>query len=320
MIGYGAARVRGVGMPRRSFRAIYIASFRILSLGPGILMKKILIAAAALLGATAAQAADMAARPYAKAPPLSPAYNWTGFYVGVNAGYGFGDEKVAFAGGDPLIQAFTSGTGFGTGSPIPSASSSVKSATGGIQLGYNLQIAPQWLAGLETDFNAIDLNASTASVFDFGIRSTNTIAASQKADWFGTFRGRIGWLPKDNLLIYGTGGLAYGQIKEAVVFNQRGSGGGDGGGFGYECNGTGAACFAGSSSRIAAGYAVGAGLEYGLSRNITLKAEYLYVDLGSTSTRAVVVVPRTGLAPASFVANFDDFSFNVVRGGLNYRF
>ena len=84
-------------------------------------MKTFLIAAAAVLGATAVHAADISARPITKASPLSPAYNWTGFYAGVNVGYGFGDQTASFVGGDPLIRALTAGTGFGTGAPMVSA-------------------------------------------------------------------------------------------------------------------------------------------------------------------------------------------------------
>lgn len=285
-------------------------------------MKTFLIAAAAVLGFTAAQAADIAVRPYTKAPPLTPAYSWTGFYVGANAGYGFGDQTASFVGGDPLIRAFTAGTGFGTGTPVPAASYDLKGITGGAQAGYNFQIAPQWVAGIEADFNGLDFNNTASSSFGFGINAAgNTLVATQKADWFGTLRGRIGWLPTDSLLLYGTGGLAYGQVKETLVFNQNGSGGGDGFGFGYQCNGTGAGCFAGSSSRVAVGYAAGAGLEYAVSRNFTVRAEYLYVNLGSTSAQAFTVVPRAGgFAPASFVAGFGDFNFNIVRAGVNYRF
>lgn len=285
-------------------------------------MKTFLIAAAAVLGATAVHAADISARPITKAPPLSPAYNWTGFYAGVNVGYGFGDQTASFVGGDPLIRALTAGTGFGTGTPVPPASYDLKGITGGVQLGYNAQIAPQWVAGIEADFNGLDFNNTASSAFGFGIIAAgNTLVATQKADWFGTLRGRIGWLPTDTLLVYGTGGLAYGQVKETLVFNQNGAGGGDGQGFGYQCNGTGANCMVGSSSRIGVGYTVGAGLEYAISRNFTLRAEYLYVNLGSTSARAFTVVPRAGgFAPASFVADFGDFDFNVVRAGVNYRF
>ena len=289
-------------------------------------MKRFLIAAAAaLLGAMAAQAADIAAAPYAKAPALSPATNWTGFYAGVNAGYGWGDHTTAFAAGDPFIQELTSGSGFPAGTQIPSAAINMHGATGGVQLGYHLQFAPQWVAGLEADFNGLDFKASAASSFRLGpalgMSEVVGLATSHKADWFGTVRGRIGWLPADRLLVYGTGGLAYGQVKETLVFNgapnmSAGSGTSN---VGFVCSATGLDCFVGSSSRIAVGYAAGAGLEYAISRNVTLRAEYLYVNLGKTSTRASAVTPQIPYAPASFVAS-GDFDFNVVRAGVNYRF
>ncbi len=289
-------------------------------------MRTFLIAAVAVLGATAAQAADIAERPYTKALPPSPAYNWTGFYAGVNVGYGFGDQSAGFAAGDPFIQQLTSGPGFPPGTQIPSAAYDMKGVTGGIQLGYNFQVAPQWVMGLETDFNGLDFNASAASTFRLGpmlgMSDVVGLAANQKADWFGTLRGRIGWLPADRLLVYGTGGLAYGQIKETLVFNgaPNSSAGSGSSNVGFRCSATGLGCFVGSSSKIEIGYAAGAGVEYAISRNVTLRAEYLYVNLGKTSTRASAVTSMIPYAPASFVANFGDFDFNVVRAGVNYRF
>jgi outer membrane immunogenic protein len=287
-------------------------------------MKTFLIATAALLGATAAQAADMAERPYTKAPPLAPAYNWTGFYAGVNVGYGFGDRTAVLSGGDPLIQNDLSGA-VPSGTQVPSAAYNMRGVTGGVQAGYNFQVAPQWVVGLETDFNGLDFNASGASAFRLGplpgMSSPMGLVAGEKADWFGTVRGRIGWLPADRLLVYGTGGLAYGRIKETLVVNGAPNFTISGSpGVGVLCSATGLDCFVGSSSRIATGYTAGAGLEYAISRNLTLRAEYLYVNLGKTSTRVSAVTPTIGLAPASFVANFGDFDFNVVRAGLNYRF
>jgi outer membrane immunogenic protein len=290
----------------------------------GALMKTLLIAAAAVLAATAAQAADMPARSIAKAAPLAPAYSWTGFYAGVNAGYGWGDQKVGFAAGDQLIQNQTSGPGFPPGTQIPSAASNMRGATGGIQAGYNFQVAPHWVAGLEADFNGLDFHASTASVFCLGMMlgfcDVVNLVGSRKAEWFGTVRGRLGWLPADKLLVYGTGGLAYGEIKETLVLNGAPNASGGNGTFGYQCSATGLGCFAGSSSKVAAGYTIGAGLEYAISRHFTLRAEYLYVNLGKTSVGASSVTPPLGAVPASFVANAGDFDFNVVRAGLNYRF
>jgi outer membrane immunogenic protein len=282
-----------------------------------------LLIAAVMLWAAAAQA-QSPARTQANA--VSPVHNWTGFYAGVNAGYGFGNQTVALAAGDPVIQGLTSGPGFPAGTQIPSAAYNVKGATGGVQAGYNLQVAPQWVVGLETDFNGLDFSASGASAFRLGMTSTFSdivgLVASEKADWFGTVRGRIGWLPVDRLLVYGTGGLAYGQIKETLVFNgaPNSNAGSGSSGFGFQCSATGLGCFVGSSSRIAIGYAAGAGLEYAISRNFTLRAEYLYVNLGKTSTRAFAVTPKIPYALSSFVGDFGGFDFNVVRVGLNYRF
>jgi outer membrane immunogenic protein len=324
MIGCGVASV-SVPVLRRSLRVTVVVTSDFL-IWWGLLMKRFLIAVAALLGATAAQAADMTAAPYAKAPAPVPATNWTGFYAGVNAGYGWGDHKATFAGGDPFIQELTSGPGFPPGTQIPSAAFNMKGATGGVQIGYNFQIAPQWVVGLETDFNGLDFSASAASAFRLGpmlgMSEVVGLVANEKADWFGTLRGRIGWLPADRLLVYGTGGLAYGQIKETLVFNgaPNSSAGSGGSNVGFQCSATGLGCFVGSSSRTAVGYAAGGGVEYAISRNVTLRAEYLYVNLGKTSTRASAVTPQIPYAPASFVAHFGDFDFNVVRAGLNYRF
>lgn len=78
-----------------------------------------------------------------------------------------------------------------------------------------------------------------------------------------------------------------------------------------------AACYAGTSSRTAFGWTAGGGAEYGLSRNWTIRAEYLYVDLGSNNFAANIVAPG---AVDSFTARFNPTTFNVVRGGFNFRF
>ena len=278
--------------------------------------------AAAMFGVVAAQAGDDDAR-RASSPAL--VYNWTGFHVGVNAGYGFGDRTATFAAGDPLIEGLTTGPGFPPGTRIPSGSYGLKGATWGVQAGYDVQLAPSWVAGLEADFNGVDFDASATSVFRMGMglgfSDVVNLAATRSADWFGTVRGRIGWLPAERLLVYGTGGLAYGQIKDTLVFNGPANAVANNATYGFECPGTGASCFVGSSSRLAAGYAVGGGLEYAVSRQFTLRAEYLYVNFGSSSLSASTVVPRAGgYAPASFASDLGDFSFYVVRASLNYRF
>lgn len=128
--------------------------------------------ALAVLGfATAASAADMPARNYTKAPPMVAAYNWTGFYVGLNAGYGWVDT-----GGNP--------GGF----------------VGGGQIGYNWQaIGSPLVLGLEADIQGADIDQT---------ETIGGISATSRAKAFGTVRGRIGYA-FDRAMIYATGGWAY---------------------------------------------------------------------------------------------------------------
>ena len=129
----------------------------------------------------------------------------------------------------------------------------------------------------------------------------------------------------DNILIYGTGGLAYARVNEKTALNSQAGAGANSGlvpnVFGYFCA-TGPNCFLGSSSRTAIGWTAGAGVEYALSRNISVKAEYLYVDLGGGD--AVTVVTQTtnpsGLFRDSFIATYSRTDFQTVRVGVNYKF
>jgi outer membrane immunogenic protein len=154
---------------------------------------------------------------------------------------------------------------------------------------------------------------------------TSNFAATEDIKWFGTIRGRLGVLPANNILIYTTAGLAYGRVDENVSLNNVGGLGVGVPGFSFQCGlipaGT-PNCFVGSSSRITAGWTTGAGLEYALSRNLSLKTEYLYVNLDRGNTVNVVAqtVLLAGNAPSSFSAAWSRADFNVLRVGLNYQF
>ena len=138
-------------------------------------------------------------------------------------------------------------------------------------------------------------------------------------EWFGTLRGRLGVLPWDNVLIYATGGLAYGRDKASSVIFVTGSLG-----IGGQADGTTVACsnspcLAGSASRTSTGWTAGGGIEYALSPNWTIKAEYLHIDLDFQQTFIMrVPAPSTGTALASAV--FNDYSVDIVRVGMNYKF
>lgn len=288
-------------------------------------MRKFLLAIAAvtaLLG-TSAFAADMAVK--APPPPTpAPAYSWTGFYAGGNAGYGWKDPTATFTPDTFTVRLVTCHNFFCP----PPASFNIQGALGGLQIGYNRQINQNWLVGFETDFNWSDVKGTGTSNFVFGDPTTSSnFQAFENIKWFGTVRARLGYLPTNNLLLYGTGGLAYGRIDENVSLNSTRSGFTDGS-TSFVCtdpavpNAPGAAnCFVGDLSRTMTGFTVGGGAEYRLWQNLSLKAEYLYVNLGHGNTFKVVPqVVYPGTAPATFTAAYGTVDFNVVRAGLNWKF
>jgi len=226
-------------------------------------MKRILFATTTVLAlaGTSASAADLPRRepPIVKAPVLvpEPGYNWTGFYLGINGGGGWGRSNF-------------DGT-FGT----PDRFNTSGALIGGT-LGYNLQFG-QIVLGVEGDLDWSNIRG-TAGCF------AGVVTCETRNDWLGTARGRVG-LAFDRLLPYVTGGLAVGDVNTN-------------------------AAGLGSSSSTNAGWTVGAGLEFALSRNWSAKAEYLHVDLGNATCSPVC-------GPATTTT---DFNANVVRGGVNFRF
>ncbi len=156
-------------------------------------MKKILLGASALVAigiAAPASAADLAARPYRAAPPMVAAiYDWSGFYIGANGGWG-SSRKCWDLTND----------GFG---PIPAFAEGCHDATGGVvggQIGYRWQ-AGTWVFGLEGQGNWADLRGSNVSLFD------PTVVNRSRIDSFGLLTGQVGWA-WNNVLLYVKGGAA----------------------------------------------------------------------------------------------------------------
>ncbi len=245
-----------------------------------------------------ASSADLNHRSVYKAPPPPPPpviYNWTGFYVGGNAGYAWGKSNVSTTVNLP-------GAYF-----VPSDVSQIASSgqdtihpnggTGGIQAGYNWQ-AGNFVYGVEVDFDALALNASRSITTQYisAPGTFFTINQSIKTDWLFTARPRIGWA-SDNWLLYVTGGLAVTDLKYGNTFS-------DTFGFVFEN---------GSISKTKAGWVIGGGVEYGLTRNWSVKAEYLYMDFGDVSSTGVVAGTDT-------LNHSADLKTNIVRAGINYMF
>jgi outer membrane immunogenic protein len=286
------------------------------------LLIAVAVAASTIPFTQIASAADLPrATPVYAPPPSAPIYSWTGFYVGGNIGYGWGSRTVSFTPNDLNVFVASCGGSFGSTCPPP-ASFDIKGALGGPQAGYNWQFNQNWLLGIETDFNWSRLKGTGTDSFLIvpGLfPGPSNFVASQNVEWFGTVRGRLGFLPTTNLLVYGTAGFAYGRVGENVALNSQPSANGTLAGFSFVCL-SGPNCFLGSSSRMAAGWTAGTGFEYALSNNISVKGEYLYTSLGGDSVNVVAVQWFAPASPSSFTAAFNRISFNVVRVGLDYKF
>lgn len=267
-------------------------------------MKKSLLAAFALaVSAGSALAADLPSKkaaPLLPPPPPPPAV-WTGFYVGLNAGYTWDESSsVAVSSGsiapvNPIVGIAGSGL-LGT---------SIDGFIGGGQIGYNYQFANAFVAGVEADIQGVaGSNSGTSSVAAFG-PLTSTISASKSIDYLGTVRGRLGYLITPSLLVYGTGGLAYGQANlSSSVFQAVGGL-------------VGASSSAFSDTRV--GWTAGGGVEWLFLPKWSAKVEYLYYDLGTVSTSSVISF-TTVAGPAATTSSSARFNGHVVRAGVNYHF
>jgi outer membrane immunogenic protein len=240
-------------------------------------MKKFLLATALVgLGSVPTLAADLAARPYTKAPALAAVYDWTGFYIGVNAGVGLGRDRFQH---DWL----------NTGSPY-SFYVSPQGGFGGGQIGYNWQTGSVFgpiVFGVEADIQGAGLSDDRTN---FNVAGINT-SYSQKLDWFGTARGRIG-IANGPVLSYVTAGYAVGNVKTNAAQTVAGT----------------ISTFA--TDRTQSGWVVGSGVEAALGGNWTGKIEYLYLNLGNKTDASTLLAT----APIN-----TEIRENIFRVGLNYR-
>jgi outer membrane immunogenic protein len=257
-------------------------------------MKKLAtaIAAIALIG-TPALAADMAVKA-PPPPPPAPIYNWTGFYLGGHAGYGWDNDSVNFSGLVPPV--------FDVGAIPRSLSVHPKGFIGGGQIGYNWQVSPIWLVGIEGDLSGADIHGSTSYFFPgLGQAAPVTTTVDKSLEWFATLRGRLG-LVFDRLLVYGTGGAAFGRVK-----------------MNFLANAPLASSFeTGSVSETKTGWSAGAGAEYALGGNWSVMFQWLYFDLGEVTASGPQVLSGRP-QPFTLTARANTKG-NVVWAGLNYQF
>lgn len=333
-------------------------------------MKKLFSASAIALAlsAGAALAADLPAVKAPLLPPPPPPPLWTGFYVGLNAGYSFGSTNNADVTTTTLYDTFgtTSGTVVSL-DPSFIASGLAASGTanvnrsgfiGGGQIGYNYQFRNNFVVGLEADLQGAGIRGEAGFIGGaawsvvptvnpllnpLGVTSISRLAAGSttvtaRTDWLGTVRGRLGYLWNPSLLLYVTGGLAYGGAQATTHQT-----------YGGLTTAAGAslvtpftpftitapyASLGGvrryDDTRI--GWTVGAGLEWLFSPNLSFKVEYLYYDLGTARylNGPIAAVGPISTVPAGVVTGLASsinqgitrvkFDGHIARVGINYHF
>jgi outer membrane immunogenic protein len=266
------------------------------------------LATVAVVGLASVAFADGADSKY-RAPAAVSAPTWTGFYAGANVGW----ESVksgAWTGGpaDPNTAGVFGPASFLCPAVGPGIcpNNSPGSATaggweGGFQVGYNYQMGPTWVVGLETDLQgsnatagstAFGTNSLPAGAFLGGAPGSGQPYTRGQTDinWFGTVRARLGWLATQTTLLYGTGGYAYGRVHQGMS--------------GALFPGQVAAFqggIAGDASKISSGWTLGFGAEQMIpGTKFTIGLEYLYVRLDSAGG-FTAVARTTGCGPG---ANF----------------
>lgn len=233
----------------------------------------LLLGGAGLAMTGAASAADLGAIPLRGSVGM-----WTGYYAGVNGGYSasWTSEPVMFN-GSVAVAANPSG-----------------GVLGG-QVGYNWQMTPEWVFGVETDLDWANVFGSQSVGRNF-----TSFIAQQRVNALGTLRGRVGY-SLENILLYGTGGVAYGEteIDSAVT-----AGGCGPVGF----------CSTVNAKQWMFGWAAGVGFDWAFLPQWSFRTEYLHYDLGArhqdlTDPRAAVVVTQD-----------TSFRGDLVRGAINFKF
>jgi outer membrane immunogenic protein len=239
--------------------------------------------------------AGLGGAPVLAAPPAAPMFNWSGFYLGGDLG-----------------GAWTSNTGAWLPLPSPAAFSvnpisgrnGGSALFGGIHAGYNWQIAPVWVTGLEGDLSWSRAGSSFTQVWtNFGTTTPfpgDFTTMSSKLDWVSSIRGRVGYLLTPALMAYASGGAAWARIAYAATATNPGV---------Y------LATTAFSSTQL--GFVVGGGLEWAATDHWILRAEYLYYRFGQ-APNLVVQAPAAPAFPSGF--SWSATSLNVVRGSLSYKF
>jgi len=275
-----------------------------------------------MLFAGTASAADLLKAP--AMPLLGPGINWTGWYIGATAGYGWTNQGID----NVVTSTFCNPADGGCNPNVASAalvaaipphlSTNPKGFIGGGEFGYNKQVG-QFVVGVEADISGADIKGSDSAARTVGVVGfpANTVsvaaAAHEKLDFFATLRARFGFLVTPSLLAYGTGGFAFGHVSASTAFAEA---------VGGPCGCGPNVVTAASSSATLPGWTAGGGLEWMFAPQWSLKGEYLYYDLG-TMSYAQTITQTDSLAANFFSAGVSSIVHvkgNIARVGVNFHF
>lgn len=263
----------------------------------------LLVAGAVSIAALAPQAATAADMPQYTPPPVItavPGWDWSGFYLGLNAGYGWGqNDGVNMGFIDPGLAWF--GPCLAAGACPAGISYDRNGFVGGAQGGYNWQM-DQFVFGIEADIDYSDMDGSGAVATSVAPFAPGSFRSTSEITWLATLRARAG-VAIDRTLVYATAGLAGGGVKDSFQW-------------GFPTLGQ---VYQGRSSNTEWGWTAGGGLEYAVTDNFILGAEVLYFDLGDTS---VPGVPIAAFAPPVGTAINGDYDHNgvIARARASYKF
>ena len=251
---------------------------------------------------------------------------WTGFYIGANAGYLWSANNVirnfgipAYVNPDfyPFSRSMSESMAYLGSHEIDN---SLDSFIGGGQIGYNAQILDKLVIGIDADLDAVAPTSSTTNFISTastpllaGVTHIANISLTKKLDYLGLVKGRLGYLIKPNVLVYGAGAFAYGGATLNTTYTVTNTQANFTPMFGYA-----------SVHDVLGGWAGGGGAEWLVTPSWSVKAEYIYYSLGPmhsylTLTQSIALNPPVAFAAAS-VKSKAEFTGNVMSVGVNYHF
>jgi outer membrane immunogenic protein len=254
-------------------------------------MRKVLLGAVAIVTLTVVAPASAADVPV-KAPnaaTTAPVYNWTGFYIGVEGGGGWADANTTVT--TPSGMLFSTGDRFNT--------NHLAGGFGGFAVGADYQDS-NWVFGVKGAYDWANISGSELT---FSTNTGTNLTDGQKLNWVAMVVGRIGYAPTRNLLVYADTGAAWAGSKRA----------------GVNVSTAGVLLATHAGSETLSGWTIGVGEEYLITRNISLLAQYNYVDFGTQGVITNVLI-LTGPISVNAVGRDLSTTLHMFKAGLNWRF